>query len=464
MFIQNKFLKRKLAIISGLFCFLILSGIGCDKLSKEEEQAMKPVSLTFWTVFDDVDQLKKIAESYKSIRSYVTVSIKQVNYEEFDKLFVNALADDVAPDMISVHSRLLRKYVNRLDAMPASVVVANVRTEGKIKPKTIVTVEENRMPTKNDIKKLFLTAVADDVIIGDKTYGLPIAFDTLVMYYNKDLLDKAGIPEAPKTWEEFNTAVKKSTIYGKNGEIIQSGTALGTGKNIDNSFDIFSLLMLQNGVTMESGGRISFTDGIADNTTQHPSIEALRYYTDFARPTKDVYSWNETSGNALEMFARGKVVFFFGFLYDKPRIRARGPQVKFDIEQVPQLNSAVPVNVANYSLESVVGKSKHKDEAWDFIRYLTLPENIKKYTDATKQPSPLRAQIVSQQEDPDLKPSSLQALSAVNWYRGRDIDATKVVFNTLFEEYLMPFAENESPAKRAYVLFDKTSRMTQQLW
>ena len=40
------------------------------------------------------------------------------------------------------------------------------------------------------------------VQFGDKTYGLPYDAAPMVMYYRKDMLDKAGV-EVPKTWEEF---------------------------------------------------------------------------------------------------------------------------------------------------------------------------------------------------------------------------------------------------------------------
>ncbi len=441
---------------------IMLAGLGCKGLSEEEQQAITPVTLNYWTVFDDVDQLRAFAEEYSALHTYVTINIRQVRYEEFDNLFTNALADDVAPDMVSMHSRWLSRYVQRLEPAPANVSVATVSTEGKVQPKIVVTKSNNLLPSINTIKKSYVSTVAEDIIIDDKIYGLPLAFDTLTLYYNKELLDKAGVAVVPATWEEFNSAVKKGTHYDQNGKITQSGVAMGTGKNIDNGFDIISLLMLQNGVKMATGGRVSFTDGLDGRATDHPALQAMRFYTDFARPTKDVYSWDENMGNALEEFARGKSVFFFGFAYDRPRVKARGPQINFGVEPVPQLNSAVPMNVANYWVESVVVKSKNKNEAWDFIRFMSEPENIKRYVEATKQPSPLRAQIVEQQDNPELAPFALQSLTAKSWYHGKDITAAQTAFNDLFVSYLQPYGEREDAVSRDVNLLNRTAQVIQQ--
>lgn len=461
MLINKNFRIISLAVV---FLALIFSGFGCKGLSQEEMAATKPVVLNYWTVYNDVDQIELFAKEYKKIRSYVTINIRQVRYDEFDSLFANALADDVAPNIVSMHTRWLRRYQNRLDPAPDSVNVTKITIKGKLKPETLVSIDNNAMPTKNFLKKAYVSTVAEDVIIDDKIYGYPLAVDTLAMYYNKELLDKAGIPIVPKNWLEFSEAVKKSTRYGKDGEIFQSGTALGTGENISNAFDIISLLFAQNGVKMANERRISFMDGINDQQPNHPTFQTMRFYTDFARPTKDVYSWNEKMGEALSEFARGKVVFYFGFAYDRPRIKTLGPQLKFDIEPVPQLSTAVPANVANYWVESVVAKSANKDEAWDFIRFMSEPANLKKYVSATKQPSPLREQILEQQEDPELGPFAMQALTAQNWYRGKNIEAASKAFNEMFTAYLEPYVDDSENLKRNLNILSVTQSVVQQTY
>ncbi|EKE05990.1 MAG: hypothetical protein ACD_19C00128G0002, partial [uncultured bacterium] len=295
-------MKKKFVIFSLIFSLFLITGLGCKGLSETQQQSVVPVTLNYWTVFNDVDQLRAMATAYQQLRPYVKINVRQVRYEEFDRLFANALADDVGPDIISVHTRWLGKYANRLSPMPENVTVANVTVQGTIAKETVVTSETLAMPNINTIRSQYVGTVAEDVVINNQIYGLPLAMDTLALYYNKDLLDKSGVPLAPRTWEELSDAVKKSTKFNVAGDIVQSGIALGTASNIQNSFDIVSLLMMQNGVNMADGNAIRFADGLQRPTPDHPAMQALSYYTDFARSTQDFYSWNVRKGDALQEF------------------------------------------------------------------------------------------------------------------------------------------------------------------
>ncbi|MGV9253035.1 extracellular solute-binding protein [Streptomyces sp. NPDC003697] len=42
-----------------------------------------------------------------------------------------------------------------------------------------------------------------------KTYGVPFVTDTLALVYNKQLFQKAGVTEAPRTWDELRSAAAK---------------------------------------------------------------------------------------------------------------------------------------------------------------------------------------------------------------------------------------------------------------
>lgn len=48
-----------------------------------------------------------------------------------------------------------------------------------------------------------------------KTYGVPLVTDTLALVYNKQLFAKAGITEAPKTWDDLKKAA--ATVKDKTG-------------------------------------------------------------------------------------------------------------------------------------------------------------------------------------------------------------------------------------------------------
>ena len=453
---------RRWVSLAVLGLFFVTLGFGCKGLSQQERAAVKPVTLNYWTVFNDTEELKRLASEYRQLRPYVKVNIRQVRYEEFDRLFLNALADDVAPDVVSLHARWIKKYQNRLAEMPASVSTARLIVKGGLTKETQVVVDTTPMPGIGDIKRDYVGAVANDVIIGEAVYGLPIALDTLAIYYNKDLLDKANIAEPPATWDEFLEAVKKTTKFGPDGKIVQSGAALGTANNIDNAFDILSVLMMQNGVKMAAKGSVQFASGLDKAGETHPSLQALRFYTDFARPTKESYSWNETMEPALDAFVRGKAVFYFGFAYDSSRIPSRAPELNLEVIPLPQLNPSAPVNVANYWVEAVVKKSKHQNEAWDFIRFMTAPDQAKRYALSTGRPSAYRTQIKELADNPRLGPFVSQTLIAENWYHGEDITQAEKAFDDLITATLRPYADKDDPTKRDAGFIATAAQMAQQ--
>lgn len=446
-----------------IITLLMVAGFGCKGLSQAEQQSVRPVTLNFWTVYDDVGTLTAMAKEYQLQRPYIHVNVRQIRYDEYDSLLVNALADDTGPDIVSVFIRSLPKYESRLAPAPASVRMARVTVEGKYQPKTVITSETLPMPGINTIRNQYIATVAGDVIRGNQILGFPLSVDTMALLYNKNLLDKSGIAVPPSTWTEFLAAAEKTTRLDKDGNIIQSGVALGTGNNIEHAFDIMSLLMLQKGVAIADGGAITFANGLQNrDATGHPTLEALRFYTDFARPTKKVYTWNETQESALQNFARGKSVFYFGFAYDLARLHGMSPQLNIGVVSLPQLAPETPVNVANYWIESVLRKSTHQNEAWDFIRFISLPDNLKRYSDATHIPSPLRIHLQAQVDNPDIAPFTAGLLTASNWYRGHNYDAAQQAFREMIHNYLQPYGDKQDPQKRDATIVIQAASVVQQ--
>lgn len=453
---------KKLVRLAALSLSFVVLGFGCKGLSVEQQSAVRPVTLKYWTVYNNVAELQKLTAEYKKIRPHVSVQIRQVRYSEFDRLFANSLADDVGPDVVSMSVRWLNKYKGRLSTMPASVQMSRLVQTGKVSKEIQVITENFGLPSLYDIRTGYVKAVGEDVIIDNQVYGLPLAMDTLAVYYNKELLDKAGIPEPPRSWNDFLEVVKKTTRFDRDGNIVQAGAALGTGSNIDNAFDIVSLLMAQSGVKMASGRAVTFASGVGRSNESHPAFRALDFYTDFARPTKESYTWNEKMGSSLDEFVRGRVVFYVGFAFDYDRIRAQAPGMAVEVIAVPQLNPASPSSVASYWVESVVKKSRHQNEAWDFVRFLSLPDNVKTYTEATFRPSPFRAHIAEQQKNPRLEPFASQVLFAENWYKGSDVDSAMDAFVRMVDAYREPAPTDEARLKRDKQLVDTTAQIVQQ--
>ncbi len=461
--------------VSGIFAalaLLVLTGFGCKGLSAKEKAATKNVTLEFWTVFDDVETLKKLASTYTANRKYITINIRQLRQDEIYSRFVEALADDKGPDIISVNARSLGKYLTRLQPMPTTVNDTVVVVEkGKFKETTTVTTGIKAMPDVTRLKTEYLQTVYNDVVRKEKDkeniYGLPLSVDVMALYYNKDILDRAGIAEAPKNWEEFQEDVKKLTKFDKaTGKIIQSGAALGTGANIPASADLLYILFAQSQVPFVLNNIAVFNQRPRNFTSgeQLPAYQILNFYTDFANKNRDTYTWNDEMPNALESFVSGQTAFFFGYSYQFPIIKSRAPQLNFAAVPMLQLSESSPVNTANYWVQVVPAKSKNSNIAWGFINYIANTDATKVYLDAIKRPAARRSFIAEQKKNPDLEPFMSQILSADSWYDGYDYEATEKALQALFSEWLVPSDDdNEQFKKREEALNRAAAKVNQTL-
>ncbi|MCX6778622.1 MAG: extracellular solute-binding protein, partial [Candidatus Magasanikbacteria bacterium] len=269
-------------------------------------------------------------------------------------------------------------------------------------------------------------------------YGLPMSVDTLVLYYNKDLLDQAGIATPPKTWADFQKDVIILAKIDQNNDIIRAGAAIGTNKNVDRAGDILSLLMMQNGVVMANdAGTPTFNQVPAGwSGSMPPAEQALQFYTDFAQPTKQVYTWNDKISGSLDAFVRGQAAFFIGYGYHLGFIKANAPKLNYSIAPIPQVNPEMPTNFAYYWLETVSKKTKYPNETWDFILFATNPQNVVKYLNKTGKVAALRELIPSEKENVDLAVFANQLLTAKSWYKGQDAEAADMYFREMIDAVL----------------------------
>lgn len=442
--------KSEIIILLIVFVFILTSGFGCKLVDKKTQEAMKPISLTYWRVWDGPDAFEEIFDAYRKLHPFITINYRKLRYGEYENELLNALAEDRGPDIFSVHNTWIKKYENKIAPLPPTITMAYPITKGTIKKEVIPELRTTKSLGLKEVKNNFVDVVYQDAVnlkfnektnkYEEKIYGLPLAADTLAMYYNKDLFNNAGISQPPVFWNsEFQDSVKKTTKQNSRGEIIQSGAALGGSANIERASDILSILMMQNGSVMAEAGNILFNvvpPGLREQK-YNPGLEALRFYADFANPAKEVYSWNKNLENSLILFMQGKLAVMFGYSYHLPAIRSQAPKLNFAVAKLPQIEGNPPINFANYWLETVSSKSKYQSEAWDFIQFATKAEQAKTYLDKANRPTALRALIDEQTSDDEVGVFAEQVLTAKSWYQGGDSAAAEKIFAEMIDAAIL---------------------------
>lgn len=421
---------KKISSLSLLAIFLMTSGFGCRFQSAEVKQAMQPITLNYWRAWDEPDDFKELLDKYKALHPNVTINYRKLRYDEYEWEMINALAEDRGPDIFSIESSWLPEYQDKIAPLPETITMVYPVEKGAIKKEIIYELKTSKSLSIKDLRAKFVDVVADDVVIGNKIAGLPLSVDTLAMFYQKDLFNNEGIVNPPAYWDKnFQEIVKRLTKRDVQGKIIQSGASLGGGSNVERSADILAALMLQSRTPIIENGQVVF---VKESGGYRPGLEALRFYSDFANVNKEVYCWDKSLGNSLDMFIRGQSAIMFGYSYHIPLIvaaRRSGfdgrnanqylKDLNISVSKLPQISStSQPVNIANYWVETVSKKSRHINESWDFIQFITSQENVVSYLDKTKRPTALRGLIEKQLSEEYLDIFASQLLTARSWYKG----------------------------------------------
>ncbi len=441
---------KRLGIVLGLVV-LLTTGIGCG--GGGTSAPVENLTLEYWRVFDDEDSFDDIINAYEAQHSNVRINYTKLRYDELEDELLQAFAEGRGPDIFSIHNTWMGAYKELMMAMPSHVTTSVQQVQGTLRKETVtVTKTEPTMSTR-ELSTSFASQVEEDVVLETETsegsadliYGLPLSLDTLALFYNRDLLDASGIANPPSTWTDFHSQVETITQYDDEGGILQSAAGLGSSGNVERGVDVLSLLMMQNGTLMtDDRGRVSFHT-IPEDAPEgvFPGVDATRFYTDFANPTKSVYTWNSNMANSFDAFANGETAFFLGYSYHTPLIRTVAPKLNFDVTHVPQISGGQEVNFANYWVEVVSKDTEYEDWAWDFVLFAADEENVGTYLDSAGKPTALRNLIATQLDDTEMSIFAEQVLSARSWYHGVDVHAAEDAIEELIDTILAGGVEED---------------------
>lgn len=354
-------------------------------------------TLEFWGLFDDLTIWQPIFNAYRKNNDNVYFNYVQMNPDTYEQDLVEALAAGKTPDIIMFRSSWLAKHGNKISPL-----------------------SETAMTLRN-FQETFPDVATVDFVSQNKIYALPVWTDVLAMFYNKDLFNTAGIAAPPKTWDDFIKVVQKLSKKDKFGNLTKSGAAVGTANNVNNAADILSLLMLQVGAKMisDDGTEAAFDRSVtAGSSTYKPGESALRFYTDFANPKSNAYTWNDKLPNSFDAFTSGQTAIIFDYAVNISRIKQKAPNLRLGIAPTPQLaDAAKAVNYADFWGYSVPLVSKNSGAAWNFLIFLTSKDINQYFSNAVLRPASRRDVLSEEQTSPNLGVFAEEILSAANWYR-----------------------------------------------
>lgn len=263
--------------------------------------------------------------------------------------------------------------------------------------------------TASEFAQVFYPVMTADLTSGAGLVGIPLMYDGLTLYINEEIFERSG-KAPPTTWDDLRQLAKQLTIKDEQGTIIQAGIALGRTENVDHWPEILALMMLQNGVSLSD-----LTGKLAE--------DALVFFTLFSSIDG---VWDASLPPSTIAFASGKLAMYFAPSWRVFEIKQQNPNLRFKTVPLPQLAKGSPeetdISYATYWVEGVWSRSKNRDAAWEFLKFISSRESLEKmYQIASNQrlfgePYP-RTEMASLLAD-DLVLGSIifQAPNAQSWY------------------------------------------------
>ncbi len=270
-------------------------------------------TVTIWGTFPG-PAVNGLLEDFNNANPTFVVKYVQKSNETFDQDLLEALASGSGPDMFFLSDDLAFHYNNKITSIPYNVVsVANFQQS---------------------------FAQAGEVFLRPQgIIALPMTIDPLVMYYNRSMLDIDGIVYPPKNWDEFVAMVPTLTKRDDTNKITKSAVALGHFSNVAHAKDILSMLFMQAGnkIVKDRDGRLISDLNVSGS---YGLDKVLKFYTDFADPQQNVYSWNKSFPNSQDYFITSNMAFYFGYASELATIINKNPNLNFLIAPVPQIKGS----------------------------------------------------------------------------------------------------------------------------
>lgn len=332
----RRFMQKILRLMS-LFAVISLLVIACGEDDKQPQQTDKK-EISFWHFWSEPYQreaISKIIADFEK-KTGCKVNVTELSWNDGKTKLMAAFNSGTAPDVLELGSDW----------------VAQFSSSGVLK----------ELDTLADYSK-FIDFTLAPCKWNSKMYAMPWITDTRVMFYNKDLLERAGLDTiAPQSIAELMRAAEK---------INNIKDAYGFGANGSDQHRLYKKIIP---LMWSHGGRILDDAGnVVINSKEN--VEAFYDYVTLAG-----FGVQETQKQLDAMFAQGKVGFWFSGAWLLNKIKKENPTMRFGVALMPSVKATaggdlVPgMSFAGGEYIAVNAKTETKYSA-EFAKFLTDGKN-----------------------------------------------------------------------------------------
>lgn len=217
---------------------------------------------------------------------------------------------------------------------------------------------DDLMAATNTTKDMFVPSLINAFTFDGKVYGIPKDFNTLGMFYNMDLFDKAGVayPTDSWTWQDLTDAATKLTdLTDPNKPVYGFCDPPDAGR-----FPVF---------VFQAGGQIMNSDFTDTELDAQPAIDAATYYTDFRKNKIGALPADLGEGWQGTVFGKGQCAMVYEGGWLIPYMTSTFPGVKYGVARLPAgVQKGNMIFTVSWSISA---NTKVADAAWKVVEFLT---------------------------------------------------------------------------------------------
>ena len=301
----------------------------------------EPVTLRFATT-EDPNDMQPVIDAFQQANPSVTILHESIPFDDFNNVLQARIGQgDSTPDVFTADMPAVSALVERGFLMDLTDAVG-------------------------DISGSHLPASMDAVTVDGRIYALPVSTSTMVMYYNVDLLEQAGLelpgrtPEDRLTWEQVIDMATEAQDAGARWGLL---------------WDQVSRIYQQQTLPESLGGGdgVGGEDRLTVEITNDEWVQAFTFYADAFESGLSPRGV-PGPGQTAELFAAGEVAFFAGGPWWVPRLFSQVEDLNYSFTPYPYFEGGEPVTPTGSWAWGVNPNSEHVDIALDFAMFASLTE------------------------------------------------------------------------------------------
>ena len=219
------------------------------------------------------------------------------------------------------------------------------------------------------MRERFLPGPLEAVTYEGKFYGVPWFTDAGMFYYRKDLLEKSGFSEPPRTWEEMKGMAEK----------VRQDSGTSYGYVFQGAQDEGGVVDALEHVWNAGGDVLDGQQVIIDSPESAEGLSLRRsMITEGVAPRA---SGDYTTQESQATFTNGDVVFMrnwtfvYGLLSDPELSNVRPEQVGISTIPVAEAADTSFSGLGGWNFLVNAGSEDRLDEIWTFIEFMSSPES-----------------------------------------------------------------------------------------